>query len=94
MPSTGTPVASLVARTRAVARAARVKFSGAIVVLPDDDVAIALDELGRIRGLPVAVVSRSTLPTLLRRGVTGGREIGGNELFDVRTRLQQTTRFV
>jgi hypothetical protein len=42
----------------------------------------------------VAVVSRSALATVLRRGVQGAREIGGNELFDVRTRLQQTVRFV
>ncbi len=89
----GAPVASLVARARAVARAARVKFSGAIVVLPDDDVAAAIEELGRVRGLAVAVVARGALPTVLRRGVTGAREIGGNELFDVRTRLQQTVRF-
>jgi len=90
----GTPVASLVARTRAVARAARVKFSGAIVVLPDDDVDAAIVDLGKVRGVAVAVVSRSALSTVLRRGVAGAREIGGNELFDVRTRLQQTVRFV
>ncbi len=90
----GAPVASLVARTRAVARSARVKFSGALVVLPDDDIEAAIVELGKVRGLAVAVVSRSALSTVLRRGVAGAREIGGNELFDVRTRLQQTVRFV
>jgi len=90
----GAPVASLVARTRTVGRAARVKFSGALVVLPDDDVAAAIEELGRVRGIAVAVVSRSALATVLRRGVAGAREIGGNELFDVRTRLQHTVRFV
>jgi hypothetical protein len=41
----------------------------------------------------VAVVSRSGLSTVLRRGITGARDIGGNEVFDVRTRLQQTVRF-
>jgi len=90
----GAPVASLVAHARSIARAARVKFSGAIVVLPDEDVSAAIDELGRVRGLHVAVVGRSALATVLRRGVTGAREIGGNELFDVRTRLQQAVRFV
>ncbi len=90
----GAPVASLVGRARAVARAARVKFSGALVVLPDEDIATAIDELGKVKGLAVAVVSRAALSTVLRRGVTGAREIGGNELFDVRTRLQQTVRFV
>lgn len=82
----------LVAATRAVARAARVRFSGVIAVLPDDDVATAIDEIGKVRGLPVAVVRRSALPT--RRGLTGARDIGGNELFDVRTRLQSVVRFV
>ncbi len=91
---TGAPVASLVLRARALARVARVKFSAAVVVLPDDDVALAIEELGRVKGLPVAVVGQSALTTLLRRGATGARDIGGNELFDIRTRLQQTVRFV
>ena len=65
-----------------------------IAVLPDDDVATAIDEIGKVRGLPVAVVRRSALSTVLRRGLTGARDIGGNELFDVRTRLQSVVRFV
>jgi voltage-gated potassium channel Kch len=91
---TGAPVATLAARARVLGRAARVKFSGVIVVLPDDDVTTAIEELGKVKGLPVAIVGRSALSTVLRRGVTGAREIGGNELFDVRTRLQQIVRFV
>jgi hypothetical protein len=90
----GAPVSRLLSRARYVARAARVKFGAALVVLPDEDLPQALTELGRIRGVPVAVVSRSGLSTALRRGITGGRDIGGNELFDVRTRLQATVRFV
>ena len=90
----GSPIADLVARARIVARAAGVRFSGAVVVLPDDDLGQAIEELGRVRGLPVAVVSRSALATVLRRGMTGARDIGGNELFDVRARLQRTVRFV
>jgi len=90
----GSPVAELVARTRTIARAAGVRFSGVLIVLPDDDLVQAVEELGRVRGLPVAVVSRSALATVLRRGMTGARDIGGNELFDVRTRLQRTVRFV
>jgi hypothetical protein len=89
----GAPVAELVARVRLVARAAGVRFGGAIVVLPDDDVMDPITELGKVRGTPVVVVSRSALSTVLRRGVTGARSIGGNEVFDVRTRLQQTVRF-
>jgi hypothetical protein len=31
---------------------------------------------------------------VLRRGVTGARPIGGTEVFDVRSRLQQRVEFV
>ena len=91
---TGAPIGDLVAATRAVARAARVRFSGVVVVLPDEDLATAIDEIGKVRGQPVAIVRRSALSTVLRRGLTGARDIGGNELFDVRTRLQSVVRFV
>lgn len=89
----GAPIASLIARMRGLARAAGVRFSGAIVVLPDDDVLQVIDEIGKVRGTPVAIVARGALSTVLRRGITGVRAIGGNEVFDVRTRLQQAVRF-
>lgn len=89
----GTPIADLVARVRGMGRAAGVRFRGAIVVLPDDDLDQAITELGKVRGVPVAVVARSALSTILRRGLTGARAIGGNEVFDARTRLQQRVRF-
>lgn len=88
------PVAGLLGRMRAVGRAARVKFGGAIVVLPDDDLIQPVTALGTVRGVPVVVVRRSVLGHLLRTGVPGARDIGGNELFDIRSRLQQTIRFV
>ena len=95
-PSLGTraPVTAALSRMRAVAKSARVKFGGAIIVLPDDDLAQAVTPLGSSRGVPVVVVRRSALAMVLRQGVPGARAIGGNELFDVRTRLQQTIRFV
>lgn len=86
------PVTELLAQIREITRAARVKFSGAIVVLPDDDLALASTPLGNIRGLPAIVACRSLLPTLLRTGIPGSRTIGGNELFDVRTRLRHSIR--
>lgn len=88
------PVATLLARMRVIARAARVRFGGAIIVLPDDDLDQAVTSLGKVRGTPVVVVRRSALSMVLRQGVPGVRDIGGNELFDVRTRLQQTVRFI
>ncbi len=90
----GAPIADLLARMRVIARAAGVRFGGALVVLPDDDVMTTIDELGRVRGIPVVILARSALSTVLRRGAAGARTIGGNELFDVRTRLQQAVRFV
>ena len=89
----GAPIATLVARMRGLARAAGVRFSGAIVVLPDDDVLQVIDEIGKVKGTPVAIVARGALSTVLRRGITGVRAIGGNEVFDARTRLQQAVRF-
>ena len=88
------PVATLLSRMRVIARAAKVRFGGAIIVLPDDDLDQAITPLGKVRGTPVVVARRSALSMVLRQGVPGARDIGGNELFDVRTRLQQTVRFV
>lgn len=95
-PSLGTraPVTAALGRMRTLAKTARVRFSGAIIVLPDDDLAQAVTPLGTSRGVPVVVVRRSALAMVLRQGVPQARAIGGNELFDVRTRLQQTVRFV
>jgi hypothetical protein len=95
-PSVGTraPVTAALGRMRTIAKAARVRFGGAIIVLPDDDLAQAVTPLGTSRGVPVVVVRRSALAMVLRQGVPQARAIGGNELFDIRTRLQQTVRFV
>ncbi|WP_100812756.1 MULTISPECIES: J domain-containing protein [unclassified Microbacterium] len=90
----GAPIGDLIGRMRVVSRAAGVRFSGAIVVLPDDDLPQAILDVGRVRGLPVVVCGRVALATVLRRGIPGARDMGGNEVFDVRTRLQQTVRFV
>ncbi len=90
----GAPVTDLVSRMRVIARAAGVRFSGAIVVLPDGDTLDAVTQLGKVRGTPVAVSSRSALATVLRQGLPGARDIGGTELFDVRSRLQQRVRHV
>ncbi|HEX5730112.1 J domain-containing protein [Microbacterium sp.] len=91
---TGTPVADLLSRMRTVARAAGVRFGGAIIVLPDDDLMQAVTDLGRVRGIPVVLVARGALGNVLRQGVPGARSVGGNEIFDIRTRLQQAVRFV
>jgi hypothetical protein len=89
-----TPVSDLLARVRSVARAARVRFGGAILVFPDDDLVEAVASLGSVKGVPVVVVRRSALRAVLRTGVPGARIVGGNELFDVRTRLKSSIRLL
>lgn len=87
-----TPVDDLVRRARAVARAARVRFGGVILILPDDDLGEPAIVLGEARGILVAAVRRSALSVALRQGIPGARAVGGNEVFDVRTRLAAAVR--
>jgi hypothetical protein len=88
----GTPVADLLARIRSISRTARVRFAGAILILPDDDLDEPFTALGSVRGLPVSVVQRSALRRVLRSGIPGARPLGATEAFDVRTRLGQSAR--
>jgi hypothetical protein len=88
-----TPVHSLATRAKWLARATRVKFSALIIVLPDDALDAPYVALGSVRGAAVMAVRQSFLAPLMRDGVPGARAVGGNELFDVRTRLQSGIRF-
>lgn len=88
------PVRELAARTKRLGRALRVRFTALIVVLPDADLAESALELGTVRGIPALAVRQERLGQLLRTGVPGSVAIGGTELFDVRTRLQEGVRFV
>jgi curved DNA-binding protein CbpA len=88
------PMHSLSGRTRQVARAARVRFDAIIIIVPDADADAGLTLVGRIRGVPAALVQRSRLPELMREGLPGTPPVGGSELFEIRTRLQSTVRFV
>jgi hypothetical protein len=88
------PIHELGVRAKVIARAARVRFSGLMIVLPDEELAEDFTVLGSVRGATTAVVRQSRLPGLLREGLPGERVVGGTELFDVRTRLQGAIRFV
>lgn len=88
----GTPVADLLARIRSISRTARVRFAGAILILPDGDLDEPATALGSVRGLPVSVVRRSAVRMVLRGGIPGARPLGATEAFDVRTRLAQSAR--
>jgi len=88
------PMHELSVRAIVLARSMRVKFTGLVIVLPDDALDEPIAHLGSIRGAAAVAVRQSTLATLLRSGLTGASPIGGNELFDVRTRVQAGVRFV
>jgi hypothetical protein len=71
-----------------------VKVTGVVIVVPDESFDEGFAELDRMRKPAAFVVTRSRLPHLLRTGPAGVDPIGGNELFDVRTRLQASVRYV
>ncbi len=88
------PFHELAVRTRAIARAARIRFDALVIVVPDDAADAGLTLAGRQRGIATALVQRSRLPELLRDGLPGTPAVGGSELFEIRSRLQATVRFV
>jgi hypothetical protein len=86
------PVRELVRRARALGREVRVRFTATLVVVPDD--ALAEQVAGVGRGGDSAVIRLSALPTVLRDGLGAGQRLSIEDVFDVRTRLQQGIRFV
>lgn len=86
------PVHDLAVRTRALARRWRVRFSGILVVVPDDALDVPVLDLGPVKGMPARAVRQSVLGSVVRSGL-GGPAIGGTDLFDVRERIQSSVRF-
>lgn len=81
------PVHELAARAKSLSRELRITFTALVIVLPDDALDEPVTALGKVRGTPAVAVKQSYLGMLLRQGLDGAPAIGGNELFDVRTRL-------
>ena len=81
------PVHELASRAKLLTRALRVRFTALVIVLPDDALDEPVTPLGTVRGSTAVAVQQSYLGMLLRQGVEGAQPIGGNELFDIRTRL-------
>ncbi|MHB1173021.1 MAG: J domain-containing protein [Lacisediminihabitans sp.] len=88
------PMHSLSLRARSIARAARVRFTALVIVVPDEAGDDSLPLVGRTRGVTSVLIQSSRLAELMRNGVAGAPLIGGTELFEVRTRLQAAVRFV
>ena len=85
------PVHELASRARIISRSLRVKFTALVIVLPDDAIEEPVTSLGSVRGSAAVAVKQSYVGMLLRQGIEGREPIGGNELFDVRTRLGSVT---
>jgi len=87
------PVRALAARAKAIGRAARVKPTALLIVVPDEHAEEPLQLGGSVRGAAVAVVRRSRLSSAVREGLPGSAHLGGTEVMEVRSRLQATVRF-
>ncbi|MBX3099718.1 MAG: DnaJ domain-containing protein [Salinibacterium sp.] len=81
------PVHDLASRVKVLSRALRIKFTALVIVLPDDAIDDSVTQLGTVRGAPAVAVTQSAVGMFLRQGIEGAIPIGGNELFDIRTRL-------
>jgi hypothetical protein len=87
------PMRALAARAKAIGRAARVKPTALIIVVPDDHAAEPLELGGTNRGAVVALVRRSRIASAAREGLPGSSHLGGTEVMEVRSRLQAVVRF-
>ncbi|MBW4040810.1 MAG: DnaJ domain-containing protein [Acidobacteria bacterium] len=87
------PMHELATRAKAVARSARVRFTALLLVLPDEHLEVPAESLGSSRGAEQVLLRASVLLTALRDGMPDTRPVGGNEIFEVRTRLQAAIRF-
>ena len=87
------PIRALAARAKAIGRAARVKPTALLIVVPDEHAAEPLELGGTHRGAIVALVRRSRLMSAVREGLPGAAQLGGTEVMEVRSRLQASVRF-
>ncbi|GAA1792783.1 DnaJ domain-containing protein [Agromyces lapidis] len=87
------PIKALAARAKAIGRAAKVKPTALVVVVPDQYAAEPLELGGTYRGATIALVRSSRLASAVREGLPGSAHLGGTEVMEVRSRLQATVRF-
>ena len=92
LPPGSQPIRALTRRSRALGRQLGVRFTAALIVVPDDALQDPVTAIGR-KG-DVAVARLSLLPLILRDGVGRGERLSIEDVFDVRTRLQHGIRFV
>lgn len=87
------PLHELAGRARTLGRTTGVKFTVAVVVLPDADLDQATTVVGRSRSITLVAARASVIAHLLRTGVADTPRPDGTTLFELRTRLQQGIRY-
>lgn len=87
------PVHALAQRARFFGRQTRSKFSALVIVVPDGAAPADVVPLGTVKGAEALLVQRSRLAHLLRTGLAG-IGTGGTDLFELRSRIQGSARFV
>ena len=88
------PFHELLRDAKTFSRQAGVRFTGLIIVVPDDALAVPYERLERGRLAGSLVLRRSMLPQVLRNGAGAGGRESVDRAFEIRTRLQETVRFV
>ncbi|TDP99685.1 MULTISPECIES: nuclease-related domain-containing protein [unclassified Leifsonia] len=88
------PFHDLYHAAKSFGRQAGVRFTGYIVVVPDDDLDVPFDVVRRGRLSGSMLVRRSLLPRLLRDGANAAGRESVDRAFELRTRLQEAVRFV
>ena len=86
------PIRALTKASKALGRELGVRFTTLLIVVPDDAIAAPILSGGR-KGDAV-VVRLSVLPRVLRDGVGDESRLSIADVFDVRTRVQNSVRFV
>lgn len=93
IPADVRPVQQLARLTRAFEKAARVKFSGLVLVVDDGASPEGVEAIGKVRSARAFLVQRPRLAHFVRTGVPGVGT-GGTDIFELRTRVQGAARFV
>ena len=88
------PFHDLYRAAKSFGRQAGVRFTGLIVVVPDDALAVPFDRVERGRLAGSLLVRRSLLPKILRDGASAAGRESLDRAFELRTRLQESVRFV
>jgi curved DNA-binding protein CbpA len=94
LPPDEEPFHDLYHAAKSFGRQAGVRFTGLIIVVPDDDLDVPFDVVQRGRLSGSLVVRRSLLPRVLRDGANAAGRESVDRAFELRTRLQEAVRFV